>query len=176
MLSKLLLAAPLVALLLAAVPAPSEDKKKKAEDDFKEFTELPKEAKAILDQAEQIDLYSLDPAGGMLKKDAEKDGFHGWKVLGKTKLADAKERKKVMAALHKGIAAGFGPAGCFHPRHGIRATLKDKTVDLVICFECGSMGVYHGEKGSVVWTGPSPQPKLDAVLEAAKVRTPPKPQ
>lgn len=173
MIPKLLLA-PLAVLLLVVGPTTGEDKKKA--DDFKEFQELPKEAKAILDQAEQIELYSLDPTGGMLKKDVEKDGFHGWKVLGKTKLADAKERKKVMTAIHKGIADSFGPAGCFHPRHGIRATLKDKTVDLVICFECASMIVYHGEKANSVWTAASPQRRLDKVLEAAKVPLPPKPQ
>ena len=163
---KLLLVVPL-ALLLGVGPTVGEDKKEPVEN-----PSLSKEAKAVLDQAEQIELYSLDPAGGPLKKDAEKNGFHGWKVLGKTKLADAKTSKKVMAAIYKGIPEGFGPAGCFHPRHGIRATLKDKTVDLVICFECMSMTVYNGEKGEIVYTSASPQPVLDKVLTAAKVPLP----
>ena len=166
MIPKLLLVV-LLAVLLGSGPLPADDKKEPVD-----FERLPKEAKAILDGAEKMELYSLDPAGGPLKKDAAKNGFHGWKVLGKTQLKEAKTRKSVMTAIHKGIPENFGAAGCFHPRHGIRATLKDKTVDLVICFECGSMTVYNGEKVNVVYTSASPQPVLDKVLTAAKVPLP----
>src|SRR5262249_35831881 len=131
---------------------------------------LPKEAKEVLDGAEKIELYSLDPADGKPTKDA--DGFHGWKVLGRTEIKDADTLKKVRAALDKGIAEGEGAAACFKPRHGIRATVKDKTVDLVICFECLTIQAVVGDKVQPVWTSPSPQKALDTILRDAKVPLP----
>jgi hypothetical protein len=156
---------PLAALLLA-YPVAGEDKK----NPFEEFQKLPKEAKAILEGAEKIELYSLDPADGKLPKDA--DGFHGWKVLGKTEIKDADTRKKVRAAINKGIADSSGVAGCFKPRHAIRATTKDKTVDLIICFECMWMEVHAKDKKHAIWTTGSPQKTLDKVLSDAKVPLP----
>jgi hypothetical protein len=141
---------------------------------LEEYQRLPKEAKAILDAADKVELYSLDPTGGMLKK--ARAGFHGWKVLGKTPLKDAKTRKKVRDAIYKGIAESSGVAGCFHPRHGIRATHKGATVDLVICFECAWMSVHVKDKAHAVWTSFSPRPTLDKVLRDAKVPLPPKPK
>ena len=167
MLPKLLLLVPLAVLLVG--PAPGEDKKDK-EDPDAEFRKLPKEAKEILEAAESFELYSLDPAGGKLPKDA--DGFQGWKVLGKTEIKDADTRKKVRAALDKGIAQGIGAAGCFKPRHGIRATAKDKSVDLVICFECMTIMVMVGDKAQAVWTSAAPQKTLNKILRDAKVPLP----
>src|SRR5262249_10825875 len=114
--SKLLFLIPLVIVFVAG-PTAGQDKK----DPFEKFKQLPKEAKAVLEQAEQLELYSLDPTDGMLPKEKEKDGFHGWKVLGKTQIKEAETLKKVRAALDKGIAESEGVAACFRPRHGIRA-------------------------------------------------------
>jgi hypothetical protein len=162
-----LLLIPLAALLFGAA-AVGQDKK----DALADFQKLPKEAKEILDGAEKFELYSLDPAGGMLKKGEESGGFHGWKVLGKTEIKDAGTLKKVRTAIDKGIAEGEGAAGCFIPRHGIRATMKDRTVDLVICFECVSMMVFVKDKTHAVWTSDSPQPTLDKILRDANVPLP----
>src|SRR5262245_37894829 len=60
---------------------------------------LPKAALDILQKAEAFEVYSL--AG-----DAVKDEFHGYKVLGKTTVKDAKTREKVAAAIAKGVEDG----------------------------------------------------------------------
>ena len=134
---------------------------------------LSAEAKAVLDKAEQFELLSLDPAVEGVKG---KEGFHGWKILGKTAVKDATIRKQIVTALDKGIAESDGNgAKCFDPRHGIRAQRDGKTVDLVICFECGWVYVFHGDKeerqGVAVTTG-KPQAVFDKVLKDADVPLP----
>jgi hypothetical protein len=141
--------------------------------DLDKFRKLPEAAKAILDKADQLEVFSLDPERPEQKP---KDDFHGWKVLGKTAVEGAEARQKVVDALYKGIAEGQGAAGCFRPRHGVRATSGDKTVDLVICFECVSMEVHVGGDRAAVWTSAAPQKALDRILRAAKVPLPPKPK
>src|SRR5215471_6799008 len=87
-----------------------------------------KSVKDILENA-TFELYSLDPA----KEDYDK-GFHGYAVLGKTVVKDADVRKKMIASLYKAIAENDGTAAdCFVPRHGIRATHKAQSVDVLSC-------------------------------------------
>ena len=133
--------------------------------------EIPADAKAALEKAAEWELYSLDPAR---QKDPPKDAFHGWKVLGKTTVKDADTRKKLLAALEKGARDNDGTvAACFNPRHGVRVKVWEKTIDLVICFECFSAAVFTGDErtGSFLTTA-SPQPALDTVLKEAKVPLP----
>jgi hypothetical protein len=134
-----------------------------------EKNKLPNEARAILERAEQFELLSLEP-----KKDdkAPKDAFHGWKVLGRTAVKDAESRKKLVAALLKGVedASEKDAARCFIPRHGIRATHAGKTADFVICFECSYVEVLvGGKKLEGAFVKPSPQPTFDKVLRDAKI-------
>jgi hypothetical protein len=134
---------------------------------------LPADAKVILEKAEQFEMYSLDPS---IEKVEGKEGFHGWKVLGKTAVKKAEVRKQLLADLDKGIADSDGNgAKCFDPRHGIRAKHDGKIVDLVICFECGWIYVFRDDKaerqGVAVTTG-KPQASFDKVLKDAEVPLP----
>jgi hypothetical protein len=131
---------------------------------------LPAKARTILEKAEQLELYSLDPV--QAKKD---DSFRGWKVLGKTTVKGDAARKQIVNPLLEGIAKSDGGARCFIPRHGIRATFDGKTVDLVICFECSWVYVFYDKdekRQASVATAPSPQPSFDGVLAEAKVALP----
>jgi hypothetical protein len=116
-------------------------------------------------------LYSLDPDPG---KNPAENGFHGWKVLGKTAVKDADVRQKLVAALEKAAADNDGmAAGCFNPRHGIRVTHGDKTLDFVICFQCFQVEVYAGDqraKGFLITD--APKTVFNKVLEEAKVPLP----
>jgi hypothetical protein len=122
-----------------------------------------------LEKAGEIELYSLDPS-----ERGVKDGFHGWKVLGKTTVKDAETVKKLAAAFKKGVEENKGiAAACFNPRHGIRLTHDGKTVDLVICFECYSVQEFVADKqGKGCLVTRSPQPAFDKVLKDAGVALP----
>ncbi|HVS36600.1 MAG TPA: hypothetical protein VMS17_13640, partial [Gemmataceae bacterium] len=155
-------------------PKPNEAQPK--DDLTDKFTHLPKEVQAVLEQADQLDVYSLQPPNPPKEKPQVKDVFHEYKVLGKTTIKDAAVRKKLVEEIEKGVANGFGAAGCFNPRHGLRATHDGKTVDLVICFECTSIEIFNGTAQSFVWTGRGPQELFDKVLKDADVPLAPKPE
>jgi hypothetical protein len=136
---------------------------------------LPDAAQAILEKADRMELFSLDPKRATKKP---KQDFHGWKVLGQTVVKGRKVRKRIVTAVEKGIAKSDGSAAaCFDPRHGIRATHKGKSVDLVICFECLQIEIYvDNQKAKGVLTTQSPETVLDTVLRNSKVPLAPKPK
>jgi hypothetical protein len=130
-------------------------------------SKLPEGARAALAAADRLELLSLDPDGPRDGQAA--GGFHGWKVLGRTSVEAAETRAKLMAALEQGARENTGTAaGCFNPRHGIRATRGGQTTDLVICFECFQVQVYAGDtRDGGFLTTRSPQPAFDQVLRDA---------
>lgn len=137
-------------------------------DELDQFTKLPAAAKTILDAAEDVVLYSIDPGEPGKPRDPEqRGGFHGYEILGKTTLGKAAIRRRVRSAIETGIAESDGVSGCFRPRHGLRARHDGKTLDLLICFECLSIKVVVGDEQSFVWTSQSPQKTLDRVLREA---------
>jgi hypothetical protein len=155
-----------VALLLTVLADGDKPAAADPQPDLEKYRRLPDEAKKILDKAERIEIFSLHPDRPEVKP---KDDFHGWKVLGKTVVEDAKVRQEVVAALYKGIAESGGVAGCFRPRHGLRVTSGEQSVDLVICFECLWIQVHVGGKEVPVWTSFAAQPVLNRILRAANV-------
>jgi hypothetical protein len=130
---------------------------------------LPADAAAVLEKAEEIELYSLEPDKKAKKEGA---GLRGWEVLGKTTLS-GDEKRAIVKALQKGIAASDGSAAaCFNPRHGIRATHDGKTVELVICFECLSIdGWTDGTRFSVL-TDRGPEATFNEALKDKGVELP----
>ena len=135
---------------------------------------VPAAAGEALEKADAVELLSLDP---LRPKEEPKDGFHGWKVLGRTAPKDDATRRMLTADLRAAAGASEGSAAaCFNPRHGLRVTRAGKTVDLVICFECLQVEVYEGEKdaGRFLITD-APQAAFDKVLRDAGVPRPTKP-
>jgi hypothetical protein len=130
---------------------------------------IPDDIEKALDQADTFELLSLEPNSGSRKgsTDSSKEDFHGWTVLGKKAIEDAATRKKLVAALKKGVSEHDGKADkCFNPRHGIRLHHAGSTIDLVICFECYQVQAYTGNQRSnkEILVSRSPQPVFDAAL------------
>jgi hypothetical protein len=76
----------------------------------------------------------------------------------------------VISALYRGIEEhNGGVSGCFNPRHGIRAVKGGRTVDVVICFECGYIHFWESGKRSTVLVTGTPQKAFDRVLESGTV-------
>jgi hypothetical protein len=146
-----------VTVILLASAALAEDKKLE--------NKLPEAVAMALDKAEVIEVYSLDGGTNV------KDGWHGAKVLGKTTVKKAADRKSLSTAVKKGVEDGTNGARCFIPRHGINVKYDDKTYDLVICFECSWVYIYMegADKPLVLMTADSPQKTLNKILTDAKV-------
>jgi hypothetical protein len=130
--------------------------------------EIPKDARLALEQADSFELFSLSPDR---PEKPLKDGFQGWKILGKTSVKDKEVRKKLVTAFEQGIEQMDGlPAACFNPRHGLRVTRKGKTVDYVVCFECLQVAVCDGEDHKApLRINASPEPLFDRILRDAGV-------
>jgi hypothetical protein len=138
-------------------------------------SQLPARAKSILDKAVQFHLYSLGPESESEAEHREpvKDGFRARKVLGTVVVKDPQVRKQILRSLYDGIAETDGNGSrCFDPRHGIRASVDGKAVDLVICFECNWVYVFfdkHEQRQGVACTTRKPQATFDKVLKDARV-------
>jgi hypothetical protein len=138
---------------------------------------IPEAAERLFDKAETFELFSLNPEPKRGKDGDvvdEKEGFHGWQVLGKTEVKKEAERKRLADALRLGAEDNFGiAAGCFNPRHGLRLKGGGKSVDLVICFECLQVQVFvDGETSQGFLTSGDPQKEFDAALKAAGINLP----
>ncbi len=130
---------------------------------------IPSPETAALESGEQFELLSLEPLDGQVD---DEDGFHGWKVLGRTTL-DQQTRLNLVAALKKGVAEIGGAASCFRPRHGIRVKHDDKVFDFVICFECMQVETYaDSSEGGGFLVSRSPQPAFDEALRRASIPLP----
>ena len=156
-----LLRSGLLLLLLTAISACSGESEKSQPEKAVAI-----KAVAILDEAERIDLYSLEP----VPEKKPENTLRGWGILGKVRLDDVKARNQVLTALKENVGRGTG-AACFWPRHALRASLQGKTVDVLICFECGWVYVYDEdrEERTVVTIDRAARPVFDKILKAAGV-------
>ncbi len=129
---------------------------------------IPERARAILEKASQVELLSI----GHYPAPARPAGnFQGWPVIGKTIVSDPDARKRLIAALEKGVVENKGDTmKCFNPRHGIRVTHDGITADLLICFECFQIMVYvSGEKEQRVLVTDSPARVFNLMLQEADI-------
>lgn len=135
---------------------------------------LDEKVKYILANADHFELFSLQPVlemgfGSDTKFDKTK-GFHGHTILGSHVIKDGDARAKLVDSLDQAVANAKAIAGCFNPRHGIRAKLKDESVDLVICFECANLHVHGpGDNKEGLMVLSSPQSLFDDVLRKADI-------
>jgi hypothetical protein len=116
------------------------------------------------------------------KKVPPEQEFHGFPILGQTKVAVTQDLKTVITTLDEaGRHWTKAVAGCFSPRHGIRVVSDGVTFDLVICYECMSADIYRSDKkiGSIYFATDArwlPRPAfLNGALIRAKVKMPPPP-
>jgi hypothetical protein len=134
---------------------------------------LPAEVAAVLRSADTIELLSIQPGirRGEIDEGDDRPKFHSWPVLGQTELKNGADRERLYDALCAGVASNPGMvAGCFNPRHGIRAEHDGHTTELVICFECMSLQAFHdGQQLESVLITADPQSVFDDILKAAGI-------
>ncbi|HEY2413416.1 MAG TPA: hypothetical protein VGI40_14285 [Pirellulaceae bacterium] len=139
--------------------------------DILEKRRLSEDVRHVLDNADRLELFSIGvPRAGAPALPTE--SFQTCTLLGKALIIDAPERKELLAALYKGIEESNGPANCFEPGFGLRATTNGETAELLICFECLQINVtFHGEARKL-YTSDSPLEKFNAALTRAGVALP----
>lgn len=128
---------------------------------------------AALDQPDVVFLYSLEPAP-MTPLPTDKpaaETFHGNTVLGKVEITDAATRKKLFAAIRKGVDDHDGSvAACFIPHHGLRVISRKRVIDMVICFQCAQVKSYEADaEGETFLISTSPRATVNEILRAANV-------
>jgi len=129
---------------------------------------LPRRAEQILARPAELSLLSLDPGRGRARPG--EDQFHGWRLLGKTSVTDARQQAALVAAVERGISHVNARSLCFEPRHGLEARSPAGAVDLVICYHCDVIQVYvDGQKVDELLTRDSGQAFLDGMLGAAHI-------
>jgi hypothetical protein len=100
--------------------------------------------RALLAKADQVDVFKLAPRPIDASKQGTKVDFHGYEIVRRVRVGKAEQRRELAAFLGKALSASyFSRAACFNPRHGLRVLGGQRTVDLVICFECNRIKVYE---------------------------------
>jgi hypothetical protein len=120
--------------------------------------ELPKDARRILEQSEELELLSIRPCSWALNPEFSRtaltkitpDIFQGCPIEKSVKVKDAALKKQLLDGLYLGIGKSGSSAACFKPRHGIRGVHNGEKVELVICFECHN---YRGASKSGAFVG-----------------------
>lgn len=147
---------------------------------------FPNGARQVLEESPQLALLSVDPSAGDYDSvigSKPIPAFHGHMILGQTVLRDPAAKAALLASFYDGFVAPPDPRGykqigigCFNPRHGLRATLDGKTVDLLICFGCMKFQGYMNNVQFAQNRGinSAPTEKFNEVLTAAGVPLSPK--
>lgn len=128
-------------------------------------TAIPAADQRILEIAD-FTVFALHPYDE--RENETKGRFHGFKILGQTKLPSS-QRGKLLRLIFSGIQQSNGSvAECFEPRHGVRAVAGTETVDLVICYACLSIQVYRNGKRrpDSALTAHSVEPAVTAMFQA----------
>jgi len=102
---------------------------------------LPPSVREVLEKAEALEVLGLS---------SEDRAGIGWEPDAKVKLPVGAKRSELLNSFFFDASAGPNPSACFIPRHGLKATHKGKTVEVIICFQChlfvvkGDLGKYNG--------------------------------
>jgi hypothetical protein len=102
---------------------------------------LPPKVREILEKADTLEVLGLSSD--------DKAGI-GWYPDVRARLPLGTERSELINAFFFDASAGPNPSACFIPRHGLKATYKGKTVEVLICYQChlfvveGDLGEFDG--------------------------------
>jgi hypothetical protein len=134
---------------------------------------IPDDVRIPLETEKEFELFALSPLScPMCPYSATPidDGFHGYHVLGQTRVTDASQRSRLLSALNQGVQEATVTAKCFEPRHGLRVIHEGKTIDLIIAFGCGYALAYVDDQRVPSFdSSQSPEAVFDEALRAAGV-------
>ncbi|MEM7167699.1 MAG: hypothetical protein AAF581_19765 [Planctomycetota bacterium] len=127
--------------------------------------------RATLESPDSMHLAALDPTPVSFDPKRQRgELMHEYEVLGKTELT-AGDRTEAVNAVYESISGNTGVvAACFNPRHGLRASKGDSTVEVVICFECLSLVIVeNGQRTASIIIGQDGSKALTSLLTTAGI-------
>lgn len=147
-------------------------KSKVASAIHKEKQKLPNYVTETLTTAKSFELISLNPDRSATNS---RSSFHGWPALGSSMITLRETKEKIINGLKKAAAEADWESQmfCFNLRHGIRAVVNNKTLELVICFECLQLQAYFDGKKQEIPITEELEGFLNRTLRAAAVTMPP---
>lgn len=104
------------------------------------FNYFPSEVVEALREDPEATLFSIDPYSDASDP---QDSLRNHHIYGKTVLGTAEDRDTLVNVLTESTRGAWEGAACFDPRHALRVTGPKGTYDLIICFGCGRVHVYH---------------------------------
>jgi len=101
-------------------------------------TAFPPALKAVLENADTIELFAMDPESGTRTETIPTvAAFHDYRFLNRAPLEDSGLRHELVRLYYQAVFRSEGRAAlCFLPRHALRATRGAEQVDVLACFEC----------------------------------------
>lgn len=128
---------------------------------------LPSAALEVAESATTFEVMAVDPGS----QAAAAEDFHGHRIVWRTLVTDPAVQERILGVVNGGISRFATQARCFNPRHGVRVSRGARTVDIVICYECGSVHVHDGETFTSLPTT-NVQPDLDEVFDKLASKAP----
>ena len=93
-----------------------------------------------------IEVLSVEPTPSPYTATARRL-FHHFPVLGSRRIDDPSVIRNLIDSLNRQIIPRPSGNMCiFVPRHGLIVKYKDRTVDYLICYHCGDVARFEGEK------------------------------
>ena len=86
----------------------------------------------------------LNPGKPKPKNFRDEDYFYDTKIVGQVDLTREQTRElldRVLIGLEEESESWM----CFNPRHGLQVMIENRTIEFLICFECGSLYIYDAE-------------------------------
>ncbi len=134
------------------------------------------EDKKTLEQGETFTLYRLRPQSEDGERETNERGattaskklfFHTYEALWKpTPIRDVNVRSRILASIYRCIRDGdiAKSASCFNPRHAIHSQQGKRSVDIVLCFECGNGEIFVDDVKKDCAITDAPKALLDEAL------------
>jgi len=131
---------------------------------------VPIELRSPIMDATSAEVFSLLPGSPVDPPPQLEEEFNGYKALGKVAVTNAPEVRRLAAAIVEGVeTSNEPPALCFFPRHGIRLETSGGRVDMVICYECRRLEIWHKGKLKEVGVSQSSKPMLNEILSNGQI-------
>lgn len=102
---------------------------------------IPPEVRAILESSEKFDVL-----GEIDKKETSEGDFRSFAPNRLVAVSTDATKKEILEALYHDASKEDSPAECYEPRHAIRASHKDKSVEVEICFSCSRFVIKFGSQ------------------------------